>query len=170
MMLRWSNWLLTNDRRMLLFLNLRLRCSLLDIILPKLTHTGGATFTIICSLFLWLLGGPGLKALLALGSSHLLVHVLKKKFNRERPYLKHDEVNVTKNPLKDFSFPSGHTTAITTLTVIIALTYPILSIILFPIALLVGISRIYLGLHYPTDVIIGGIIGSVFALLIHFIL
>ncbi len=64
------------------------------------------------------------------------------------------------NPLKDHSFPSGHTTAIFSVVVPLLLYMPVLTIILAPIALSVGISRIYLGLHYPSDVLAGLCLGT----------
>jgi undecaprenyl-diphosphatase len=70
-----------------------------------------------------------------------------------------------------FSFPSGHTTAAFSLAVTSALVTQgnIASSVYLILALLVAISRVYLGVHYPSDVIVGGIIGSSYAVLIHII-
>jgi len=57
--------------------------------------------------------------------------------------------------LKDYSFPSGHTSASFAIATTIAFNMPRLSIVAFILAFAIGISRIYLGVHYPTDVMAG---------------
>ena len=69
-----------------------------------------------------------------------------------------------RNPLTDHSFPSGHTTAVFSVTVPFMTMEPILLATLLPVALIVGFSRIYLGLHYPSDVLAGATIGTLVAL------
>jgi undecaprenyl-diphosphatase len=60
-------------------------------------------------------------------------------------------------PLDEFSFPSGHTSAAFLVATVIAYFTPVLAIPMFIFAFLVGMARIYLGVHYPSD-ILGGII------------
>ncbi len=96
----------------------------------------------------------------ALAVSHLPVAVAKKLYPRMRPYLALPGTNTFRNPLKDHSFPSGHTTAIFASTVPYMVAFPTLTVILLPLACIVGFSRIYLGLHYPSDVFAGLVIGS----------
>ncbi|WDC85721.1 phosphatase PAP2 family protein [Caloramator sp. mosi_1] len=67
--------------------------------------------------------------------------------------------------LKDYSFPSGHTTAAFSIFTTLAFFFPYLSVLFISLALLVGLSRIYLGVHYPTDVAAGILIGSLFSYL-----
>jgi undecaprenyl-diphosphatase len=74
------------------------------------------------------------------------------------------QTKIGKNPLTDHSFPSGHTTAIFAITVPIIMAMPVLSIGLIPLAVIVGISRIYNGLHYPSDCLAGSLIGTITAL------
>jgi undecaprenyl-diphosphatase len=97
---------------------------------------------------------------LSLAISHIPVQLVKKLFPRKRPYLMIEETKVPLNPLKDHSFPSGHTTAIFSVIIPLVLFSPALSFILIPLGLCVGLSRIYLGLHYPSDVMAGGLLGS----------
>ncbi|WP_096152877.1 MULTISPECIES: phosphatase PAP2 family protein [Bacillus] len=131
-----------------------------------ITHVGGATLSISSVLLIILLTSGNLKftamsSLLALTVSHIPVAIAKKIYPRRRPYLALDEINVTTNPLKDHSFPSGHTTAIFSIITPFLMYQPALLFILLPIAVSVGISRIYLGLHYPSDVLAGALLGGV---------
>ncbi|MCU9614730.1 phosphatase PAP2 family protein [Caldibacillus lycopersici] len=132
-----------------------------------ITHLGGATFTIAASVLLLFLS-TGLVKLTALASvlsliiSHIPVAIVKKIFPRKRPYLVLDEIHVTENPLQDHSFPSGHTTAIFAILIPFILFIPLNSISLFMvfIGVSVALSRIVLGLHYPSDVLVGCLLGT----------
>lgn len=131
------------------------------------THLGGATSTILAVLFL-LFFSSGSVRLVALSSavaltiSHIPVQIVKKLFPRKRPYLVLDEIHVTKNPLRDHSFPSGHTTAIFSVLIpfILFESFNLIAITLLLLGVSVALSRIVLGLHYPSDVLIGGILGG----------
>lgn len=151
------------------FINGRLHNRFLNFWLYYLTHLGGATFTISCSLLLWFVapapwGNVAFKSLVALAVSHIPVAIAKKLYPRVRPYIKLPGTNTFRNPLTDHSFPSGHTTAIFSVTVPFMAQAPILMVLLLPVAILVGVSRIYLGLHYPSDVLAGATLGSSAAL------
>lgn len=67
--------------------------------------------------------------------------------------------------LLDPSFPSGHTTAAFSIVGGVSVAFGSVPLVLWPIAGVVGISRIYLGHHYPTDVLAGALIGGAFAVL-----
>ncbi|WMW46412.1 phosphatase PAP2 family protein [Bacillus paralicheniformis] len=128
------------------------------------THLGGAFCTISASLSL-LLFGPGsvrtagIASAIALLVSHLQVMLIKKLYPRKRPYLTLKETQVLQNPLKDHSFPSGHTTAAFSVITPLMIFFPILTLLLIPVGISVGLSRIYLGLHYPSDVLAGTALG-----------
>ncbi len=163
-MSRVLTWLIHHERKVFLWANHKITHSFSFYLLSKITHLGGATFTILATLVIGLFAaapwnGVGLKALLALAVSHLPVALIKKRYPRSRPYLVMPEANVCKNPLSDHSFPSGHTTAIFSVVMPFVFTAPIMGLILLPIAAIVGFSRMYLGLHYPSDVAAGCAIG-----------
>lgn len=59
-----------------------------------------------------------------------------------------------------FSFPSGHTSAAFLFVTLMALHFGPLLTLLYPWAMAVALSRIYLGVHFPTDTVMGAILGS----------
>lgn len=163
-----TSWLTRSDQFLIQLVNCHFKCRLLDWLMPRVTHLGGATAT-ISFLLGWLLFMPdpvkvwALEALIALGTSHLAVRFLKKYLPRIRPYLKLTHLHTFPNPLTDYSFPSGHTTAAFSIAITFALHSSFMMMILIPYAMIIGFSRMYLALHYPTDVLIGICLGSSFA-------
>lgn len=130
-----------------------------------ITHIGGARFTICFVLLFTLLATKQLQqaalaSAVALALSHIPVAIMKKVYPRKRPYLQLTGTKVLNNPLQDHSFPSGHTTAAFSVFMPFICYYPAGAVFLLPLAFSVGISRIYLGLHYPTDVLVGMILGT----------
>ncbi|MFZ5967301.1 MAG: phosphatase PAP2 family protein [Bacillota bacterium] len=168
---RLLGWLTSEDVRIFSFVNQQLQCRVLDMVLPKLTHLGGAAFILVSLLLLVfsLYGTPriwAIEALFSLCASHLVVRVMKKRYLRPRPYITLPNTRIFPNPLMDYSFPSGHTTASFSVAVAFSLHSILLTFLLMPLAIIVGFSRVYLGLHYPTDCAIGAAVGCFSSLLV----
>ena len=89
---------------------------------------------------------------------------LKERLVRERPFIAHGGISCGAPPLDRYSFPSGHTLHAALFSVFFLSYLPWLGIALLPFALLVAASRIVLGLHYPSDVVAGAVIGALLAL------
>ncbi|WP_442601589.1 phosphatase PAP2 family protein [Paenibacillus sp. KN14-4R] len=161
----YANKVLPLEKRLFYWCNRAIQAPLLDRIFEVLTHLGGATFTITCTLGIALfapnsLSRIGWQSLIALTVSHVIVALIKRKFRRRRPFLALSEVKTGKKILLDASFPSGHTTAIFSVITPFLFLSAWLACLLLPIAFLVSFSRIYLGLHYPTDCLAGCVLGT----------
>jgi undecaprenyl-diphosphatase len=91
----------------------------------------------------------------------LLYRLLKRWTRRPRPFRAHREIVAHIAPLDEFSFPSGHTLHAVCFTIVALAYFPLLAPLLVPFALLVAVSRIVLGLHYPSDVLAATLIGCV---------
>lgn len=90
---------------------------------------------------------------------------LKGKTLRPRPYEVHQDIWLTGRPLDRFSFPSGHTLHAVAFCSVGLVYYPELTWLLLPFTVMVGMSRVILGLHYPSDVVAGAFIGGAIAAL-----
>jgi undecaprenyl-diphosphatase len=123
-----------------------------------LTHLGGATGSILLAMSAaWMPGGSialAWQALLVLGLSHAVVQVVKRGAVRERPNVRLDWQACIAVPDR-FSFPSGHACAIMAVAYVLSLSLPVIGWFLLPVAMLVGASRVVLGVHYPGDVAVG---------------
>ena len=108
---------------------------------------------------------PVLHMALAGLSGTLLYKWLKGKTLRPRPFEVHQDIFMTGKPLDKFSFPSGHTLHAVVFGLVAINYYPALSFIIMPFVSMVALSRVVLGLHYPSDVLAGAIIGSLIAAL-----
>ncbi len=117
MMNRLVTRLQYHEHRMFCFVNQQIRHQALDFFFNIITHLGGAAASIATALCIALFAegvwkSAGMLSCVALGLSHVPVAIIKKKYPRLRPYLVLEGTHTCKKPLKDHSFPSGHTTAI----------------------------------------------------------
>jgi undecaprenyl-diphosphatase len=101
-------------------------------------------------------------------SAHMLItgtvglityKLLKSKLVRERPFISFDAIECAMPPLDRYSFPSGHTLHAVLFTSIAIVYAPALALLLMPLVALIALSRVVLGLHYPSDVLVGAFLG-----------
>lgn len=100
-------------------------------------------------------------AMMASGMVALAIYsLIKSQTSRPRPYTRDQRIAVGIAPLDQYSFPSGHTLHAVNFTVIALHYCPELAPLIVPFTVLTGLGRIALGLHYPTDVVIGAALGA----------
>lgn len=113
-------------------------------------------------------GVTGIQAAVHMGTvgtiGLVIYKYLKRKLRRRRPYVTHAGIVQHMPPLDVCSFPSGHTLHAVSFTWVALHYYPALALLLIPFALLVALSRVVLGLHYPSDVLVGAMIGATLAI------
>ncbi|MEX0732094.1 MAG: phosphatase PAP2 family protein [Aquisalimonadaceae bacterium] len=108
-------------------------------------------------------GADGRSAALQMGITALfgvlIYKALKGSLVRERPFMTHGGIYCATAPLDRYSFPSGHTLHAVLFSTLAIAWFPGLALLLLPTVILIALSRVVLGLHYPTDVLVGGLIG-----------
>jgi undecaprenyl-diphosphatase len=97
-------------------------------------------------------------------ASLLLYKWIKHRTVRDRPCTASARIVRGVAPLDQYSFPSGHTLHAVAFSVVLLSHYPAFAWIVVPFTLLVALSRLVLGLHYPSDVLAGALIGGALAL------
>lgn len=133
-----------------------------------ISKLGDGGFWALMAAGLYFIQGPQALPLIAqmalTGLAGVLIYKqLKNRLVRERPYISHGEILCGTAPLDRYSFPSGHTLHSVSFTILLWSFEPALAYIAAPFALLVAVSRVILGLHYPSDVVAGAAIGGALA-------
>jgi undecaprenyl-diphosphatase len=150
------------DRAVFLFVQDHLRRSWLDPFFLHLTLLGDAA--IILTLLLWLAlvvrRAFLSEVLVTLMITAVAVASFKHLFHHRRPPALVEGLKVLGPHLKNFSFPSGHTTTVVAIAWVLAARFPKATIPLLTVAALVAFSRIYNGVHFPVDVVGGALLGS----------
>jgi len=151
-----------------------LRCALLEttprvarLFWTVLTHLGGSTASIAAATLPLFMGkalhDAAVHATATLVLSHLVVQLIKRTVGRPRPSCRTASTALAAEPDR-FSFPSGHSAAAMSVALAYALAFPALATPLLIVAGLVGMSRVFLGVHYPGDVLMGQLIAALVGL------
>ena len=154
-------------------------CPVLDTIMPIITMFGdGGIFWIAISVILMITKKyrkTGLSMAFALTMGLLVCNIiLKPGVARIRPYdfqMQYfaKEIQLIAGGMHDFSFPSGHTIASFEACTALMLGNKKFGIPATILAILVAFSRLYLYLHYPTDVLVSIVLGTIFGILGHYL-
>ena len=159
------------DAGIFLFLNLRgPRYAWLDQIMLAFTQIGSGISGLLCGLILFMIGDRlgAVELILATLTLWIVVELIKAFVRRSRPFIHLTQARIVGRQMSGRSFPSGHTSQAFLMATLIAAHFqanPLIIFLIFTGALLVGITRIYVGAHYPRDVLAGAILGSVWGIL-----
>jgi len=140
----------------------------LDKSMYYITRSGdGPLYAIVALLMLIFAFDTGFLFLVA-GSLAFVIEIviqklIKHKVKRQRPGASVKGIRFLVSPPDQFSFPSGHTAGAFIMGVLTLYFFPFLTIPVFMWAGLMGFSRIYNGVHFPTDVFAGALLGIVSA-------
>ncbi|MCK5452906.1 MAG: phosphatase PAP2 family protein [Calditrichia bacterium] len=164
------------DTQIFIILNQYIANPFLDVVMPVITNLNYWRIPIVIIwIYLMIKGGRRgrvaallLIPVLAL-SDQMSSSVLKPLFGRVRPCHVLDHVRLLVGCGGKLSFPSSHATNISAVTILFGYFYRKGTIWFISIAVLVGFSRIYVGVHYPGDVLFGFMVGSSLSILIIFL-
>ena len=169
-----NSWAVSFDLPILDWIQANLANPVLDFLMPWITLLGDAgIFWMVCAgvlLFTKKYRRIGIGMAIAMAMGLLVCNIiLKPAVGRIRPYDLQENLGVTINLLiekqHDFSFPSGHTIASFEACTVILLGSRKLGIPATLLAILIAFSRLYLYVHYPTDVIASIILGTLFGVI-----
>jgi len=158
------------DTRIFLIINMQAHPKWLDRFMGVATQLGNMLTALLAALLLFLVNNRGLAFEIILGTLTLwlVVETIKALTDRARPFLDLADTRVIGWREPGRSFPSGHTAQIFFLATLLSYRFsPGAGGIaaLYALAVLVGFTRMYVGAHYPRDVIGGAVLGSVWGIL-----
>ena len=148
------------------FIRERFACPFLDAVMPLITSlANGGIIWIIAAVLLLIFKKSrktGFSVALALITGLIIGNlILKNLVGRIRPYEFNEGVEILVARLSDYSFPSGHTLASFEAATVLMIRDKRLGIPALILAVIIAFSRLYLYVHYPTDVLAGIIIGVI---------
>jgi len=159
------------DAWVFLTFNLRgVRPIWLDWVMLGLTQLGSGFILPVLALVLWVIPEQGLAYNVVLGSLTLwlVVELVKAAVGRSRPSVRLTQARIVGFKQPGRSFPSGHTSKIFFLITLLVQHFGLggwAVVGLYLLALLVGVTRVYVGAHYPRDVLAGATLGVMWGLL-----
>lgn len=148
------------DMKVLRIINEKIKNKYLDIIMPMISFIGGFIFNISLILILFFSRSKIIYTLvMSIVVSVISSHLLKRIISRNRPFETIEKIELIGKEWKDKSFPSAHTAAAFSNAFVLSFYFANFTIIFYILATSVALSRIYMGVHYPTDILGGAIVG-----------
>lgn len=165
----WISVLFHLDISIYYFFNLQIQNPVFDILMPLITYAGSQYFWLFICICLYVFGNEKEKnvaflCLIALIIGFFASELLKDIVARPRPYVMLNGA-IPLMDIDSFAFPSGHATASFIGFSMLGIKYGRV-VICIVLACLVSISRIYMGVHYPSDVLVGAILGILCTLVV----
>jgi undecaprenyl-diphosphatase len=152
------------DRRLFTLINGLPHSTTTDRYVSVLSDLGEGLGWVAGGVALALLGGPKGRragvatAVASLAATYIVQQRVKPLFRRVRPFVNREARVVGIRP-PDHSFPSGHTASSFAAATALAIFYPKAAPVAYTVATAVGVSRVHLGVHFPSDAAVGGVIG-----------
>jgi membrane-associated phospholipid phosphatase len=142
----------------------------LDRVMLGFTQVGNGFATLAFAIILFIVSQRYLAYELILGTLTLwlVVMLVKAIAHRSRPFIHLAQAHIVGYRPRGRSFPSGHTSQSFFIATLLIQYFHLgvwIAVLLYAIAMLVGITRMYVGAHYPRDVLAGAILGSAWGLL-----
>lgn len=165
---RWHRRLVADESGWCLRLNRLCSGGISRTVFSAVSRLGDGLFWYVLMAMMILADGiDGLAASIHLAVTGLvalgLYKLLKRWTRRPRPFASDQRIQAWVAPLDEFSFPSGHTLHAVAFSLVAIAHYPVLAWVLTPFTAAVAVSRVVLGLHYPSDVLAAIAIGATLA-------
>lgn len=159
LLLRWDTWLFH-------LVNARTANQVFDVVMPFITEKVPLIY-VLAALWLVLFWRAGRKGrIVALAtlvvvaiSDQASANLLKSVFSRTRPPYALDSVRLLVDTTRSFSFPSAHAANAFAVASFVSTSYPRTRVWLYVAAALIAYSRVYVGVHFPSDVLGGAVLG-----------
>ena len=157
------------DIQWFFFVNQSIHNAFFNVFMPIVSNSGEDGLIWLFVALLLYLSGPKTRRtsflmLVALFISFVVgEEVLKHIFQRPRPFLSLEGVNLLIAPSGSFSFPSGHAANAFAASLVVARKVPRLAWPVLLLAVIMAFSRVYVGVHYPLDILGGALLGALCA-------
>ena len=166
----WNEGQKADEWIFLLFNSRGQRPPVMDWLMLGVTQLGHFVFALILAILFYFTQSRFFAYSLIFGiiTLGLMIEIIKLYIRRARPYIKLKKIRIVGSKASGRSFPSGHTGQAFFLASLIVHYFHVdmvLWILLYAIALFVGITRIYVGMHYPRDVLAGAILGTAWGII-----
>jgi len=162
------------DRDILFFIQEHIRCAPLDVLMKLMSFLGDMGLLWIALGIILIINqktrAAGIMTIITLGlTAGLNDKIIKNIIMRPRPYVTHFGLSILIEAQKSYSFPSGHASSSFAAATAITLFCGKKGALAYIPAALIALSRVYVGVHYPTDIFFGALLGTCMGILIRWV-